>query len=105
MVIHQLHVEGIGCPPDKTQPPLVIDPDAPLAGAVAAQLLQLIARRRSEILQGGCGVKDPQFTQTGSLDIRAPLPDRLTVEKALRVPVAEGPDHASMITQGVIMIK
>jgi hypothetical protein len=105
MVIHQLYVEGIGGPPDKTQPPLVIDTDAPLAGAVAAQLLQLIARWRAEILQGGCGIKDPQLTQTGSLDIRAPLPDGLTVEQAFRVPIAEAPEHAAMITRRVIIVK
>jgi hypothetical protein len=35
MIIHNLYFERIAFPPDKTHPPLIIDPDTSLTSAVS----------------------------------------------------------------------
>jgi hypothetical protein len=54
MVIDNFNVVRIAITPDEAQPPLVIDADAVLSGAVAGQRLQVVGRRLPEILQRGC---------------------------------------------------
>jgi hypothetical protein len=56
VVIDHLRVMGVSIPPTEANAPLVVDPDTPLAGTIAAQLLQAVARRGLEIRKSGVGI-------------------------------------------------
>ena len=105
MIVDQLDLVRIAAPPFEAQAPLVVDANAPLAGPIAAQLLEAVARWNPEVLGRGGGVQDPQLAEPDALDIGTPLPDRLAVVQSFRVAVAEGADHNYIITAGVISVK
>jgi len=86
---------GVAVPPPKTDAPLVIDPNAPLADTIAGELLQAVARRGLQILERGGRVQDPQFAKASLEDVAAPFPDWFAVEQALGIAVAETGDHES----------
>ena len=69
MVIDKLDVPGMPIAPVETQPPLAINPDAPLPGAVAAQFFQAVGRRQAQILQGPNGLQQFQTRQGRSLNL------------------------------------
>jgi hypothetical protein len=50
MVIHDLDIYWPGLRPGEANPPLVVDADAVLPGAVAPQQFQAVARRGSEVV-------------------------------------------------------
>ena len=62
--------------PDEANPPLVVDPYAPLAFAVAAQSLKPVAGRRARVLQFTGGVQHVELAprHTGGV-----LPPRLAL--------------------------
>jgi hypothetical protein len=45
VVIDDLHVERVAVPPDEAEPPLVVDADAVLASAIAAERFEPVAGR------------------------------------------------------------
>ena len=51
MVVHDFHLLRVAAAPDETNPPLIIDADAVLAGPVAFQSLQPVARRCKQIAE------------------------------------------------------
>jgi hypothetical protein len=69
--------------PFETDPPLIVDADAVLAGPVASQFLQAVARRNSEVVECYGGVEDEESSKgdTGcdgvELADASAIPDRL----------------------------
>jgi hypothetical protein len=63
MIIGNFNVMGMAVVPMKADPPLVIDPYAPLAFSVAAKLLQTVSRGNPEKRQCRCGVELSQLAQ------------------------------------------
>jgi hypothetical protein len=61
MIIQNLHLVGIAFFEAKTQPPLVIDPDAELTLALPSQRFQAIAGRNSKIFNGASVIEHLQF--------------------------------------------
>jgi hypothetical protein len=51
VVIRYLYIEGIAVPPHEAHAELIVDPNAMLSDSVAAQLLQPVAVRNSQIFQ------------------------------------------------------
>jgi len=51
VVIHDLNIEGVSCPPFKTNAPLVIDPNAVLTLPVSVQGFQMVRRGNPQIVQ------------------------------------------------------
>ena len=94
MVIHQLDAVGVAVLPIKTETPLIGDPDAPLAFAIAPKLLQTATRQSAEVAECHCGVEHPQLSETRFLQIGAPAADLLAVVEALSFLAAEAPDHS-----------
>jgi len=62
MVVHYLHVFGACFRPAKTDAPLIVDPDAVLAGSIALQSLQSIARWHTQIVQAARDIELPELT-------------------------------------------
>jgi hypothetical protein len=93
MVIDDLDFVRVGSTPDETDPPLIVDPDAVLAFAVATKLLEPIPRRRAKIDERLCGVQDQELTQRESNNVRRQTPGALTLEDSFRLRVPKAPDH------------
>jgi hypothetical protein len=51
VVVHKLDVVGIRVPPAKTDPILVVNPDAKLTGPIPAQFLEMVASHAGKILE------------------------------------------------------
>ena len=95
MVIDDLRVVGIALVPSKTDAPLIVDPNAVLACAVASQPLQAVARRDAEIGQPHRRIQHAELPQRHSLNSRPELPDRLSLEEPVGVLVPKALDHAA----------
>ena len=94
MVIDDLDLVGIGILPAETDPPLVVDPDAVLPRPIAFELLEPVTRWNPEVLKGFGSVERDQLPEHDPAEFGGIVPDRLALEQARRVPVAEGLDHA-----------
>ena len=97
MIVGNLDPPGVAVSPFKANPPLLIDTDAILAGAVSTQSLQTVGRRHAQILQSLCPVKHAQLTQRHLLDIRRQSARPLSCEYLLCFCILETLDHASSI--------
>ena len=91
MVIRDLDIYRPAFRPDEANPPLLIDPDAVLSGAVAFQCLQRIARR-TEIVERPGRVQLKQFSNGGLFDgLKSPGSD--SKKHLLSFGISERPDH------------
>jgi hypothetical protein len=61
MVVHNLHIIGVGFAPDETEMPLVVDPYRVLPRPLPMELFQTVGRRIPQILLFLCGVQYFQF--------------------------------------------
>src|SRR3954471_17035659 len=93
VVVDNFHLVRILVPPAEAQPPLVVDADAMLAGAVTWQLLQAIARRYPEIVQVLRGVKNKKLPKRGTLQSERPASNGFALEHPARDVVLEALDH------------
>ena len=78
--------------PSKTDPPLVVDPDTVLSGPVSRQLFQSTSGTRGEVAELHCAIQQHQLALRRLLEPRE-LPDILSTEEILRLPVLEASDH------------
>ena len=68
MIIHDLDFIRIASAPYEAEPPLIVDSDAVLAGAVALERLQAISGRNAKILQPLGRLKVEQLAPGNALD-------------------------------------
>jgi hypothetical protein len=92
VIIHDLDVVSITLAPYETHPPLVIDPNAMLALAVTAELLQVVSRRRPQVLYRLSIVQHRELTLRPALDTLEAR-TALAVEERFRVLAPEPFDH------------
>jgi hypothetical protein len=78
--------------PREAHPPLVVDPDAVLALAVALQRFEVVAWGRLQIFERASAVQ-VQKLPTGSSFDGPETPDRDVVEERLDILVAKGANH------------
>lgn len=95
MVIHNLDFMSIAGIPAEANPPLIVNPDAVLAGAVSSQFLQSIPWRDTKIAESLRCVQHPKLPERHTLDVRSKLPDGLTPKEPFRIPIAKAFDHTS----------
>jgi hypothetical protein len=93
MVIHDFHLLRISAAPNETNPPLVIDADAVLAGTIAFQGFQPVARRRKQISQHPRPVQVFQLAPGSVLNVRRQLARAFAPEDALRFAARESGYH------------
>jgi hypothetical protein len=105
VVVDDLDVVRIAGPPSETDPPLPVDTDAVLTGAIAVEFLEAIRRRNLEIMERRRSVKHAEFAKGRALDICAEPLHPLAPEQPFRVPILEPLDHGPIITLGVIIVK
>jgi hypothetical protein len=73
MVIHDFDVLGSAACPPKADSPLVVDPDAVLALAVAPQGFQSIARRDPQVIEATGDLELAKFATCGDRTAFEPL--------------------------------
>jgi len=93
VVVHDLDVVRIAAVPSEADPPLVVDPDAVLACAIAAQPFQAVSRRHAKIVQPRRGIQHPELSQSHLLNPCSEPANRPTVEEPLGFPISEALDH------------
>src|ERR1017187_8229696 len=78
--------------PSETDSKLVVDPNAELAFAAAAQCFQTVASECSEVFQGGCGVEANQPSSNLLFDIHQ-FNDAMATHQLLGSRILERLDH------------
>jgi hypothetical protein len=68
MVVHDLHVVGVAAAPREADAPLIVDPNAELARAIAAQRLKAIARGNPKVVQSDRSVELLEFAPRDTFD-------------------------------------
>lgn len=104
MIVDDFHMVAMAVTPDKTDSPLIIDPNRVLPFPVASQCFQLISRRRSQNAQLSHGVKLEQFPQSDPLDGTKPSA-MMIVEKLLSFLGAKALNHTRRILRHALYVK
>jgi len=69
MIIDDLHLERVAVPPDEAEPPLIVDSDAVLTRAVAAERFQSVPRRVTKVNERTGVVKLHELAVADSQDL------------------------------------
>ena len=93
MIIDDFDIESIAIAPDEAHPPLVVDANAVLAAAIAAQRLQPVAGWRPEIVEAARVVHLDQFPFADAQHVLRHALDDAPLPRRARGFVAERPDH------------
>lgn len=64
-----------------------------LPRAITFELLEPVAGRDAEVVEGLRRVEGDQFPEHDAPELGGIVPDRLAAEQARRIPIAEGLDH------------
>src|SRR5262245_13764699 len=105
MVIDDLDVLRATRCPYETHPELVVDADAVLAGAVAFQCFQPIARWHLEVAQVPGPVQHGQLSHCHRLDTHEP-PDTPAAEQGRSIGTVERPNrHKPILTRYASIVK
>jgi hypothetical protein len=102
VVIDDFHVVDVTFDPSEADTPLIVDPDAVLAFAVALERLKTIGWRNSQIIKGEGIAEHTQLAPGHGLDIGRQAPGRRSAPDLFRFPVGKGSDHGATITNPVI---
>jgi len=97
MVVDDFHVRRTSGGPPKTDPKLIVDPNAVLPGPISLQRLQAVSRRHAEIAERIRNFELTKFSP-GDTGDRAEPGDPISACEAGRIPVTERYDHASIIS-------
>ena len=101
MVVNDLDLVRIAVLPAKADPPLIVDTDTVLSDPIALELLEPVARRDTQVIEGLGGVHRNQFPQHDASEVGWISANRLPVEEAGSIPVAEALDHPAKLAPGV----
>jgi hypothetical protein len=96
MVVRDFDLVGVALAPGKTDSPLVVDPNAVLSLAVAAQPLQPVSRKHAENSKIIRCVEHGELPKRRAFD-GAKLPTGLTTKEPLSLIASEGFDYACIL--------
>ena len=92
VVVHDLDVLRFAVLPHEADPILVIDPDAVLPPPITAKGLEVIARKRAQVVESLGGVQLRQLALSDPSNVPEPT-RRVPLKQRLGVSVPEGTDH------------
>ena len=104
MIVDDFHIVAMALTPDKTDSPLIIDPNRVLPFPIASQCFQLISRRRSQDAQLRRSVKLEQFPQGDPLKGTEP-PAVVIVKELLSFLRAKALNHTHRILRHALYVK
>lgn len=88
MIVHDFNCNDIAFAPDEAQAPLIVDPDAVLARAIAPQGFKLVAGRDAQEIQRSYSVQLLQLAQYNIRDCSTDATPRLDMLKEfIRIPM------------------
>jgi len=92
MVVNNLHVFRCAFLPAKTDPPLIVDPDAVLAFPVTRQRLESVSWNCRDVFPLFSIIEHPELPARHLRDV-CELAAAVTLEELLGLFAAEGPNH------------
>jgi hypothetical protein len=105
MIVNDLNVRRVTVTPPETDPPLLVNPDAVLAFAIAFQGLELIRAWNKKVLQISSRIQLLQLHQRPLLNVaRKPL-GVLATPDSLSLLATKGLDHRNIVTRGISNVK
>ncbi len=93
MVIDNLDLERVRSLPSKADPPLLVDSNAVLPGAIAFQRFQAIARRHAQVIEAPGLIQQQELAPSHALNPGRESPRRLILEQALGLHAGEASYH------------
>lgn len=93
MIIHNLNLLGAGLFPDKTNAPLVVDPNAVLSCAATLQSFQAVAGRGHKVSKFAGLMDLPKLPLRDALHVLGKAFCKPAKEETFCVAVREGADH------------
>jgi hypothetical protein len=93
MIVNDLNLVRVPIRPPKADPPLVVDANTVLPGAIAFELLEPVSGRHPQIVQRFSRVQSDQLAQHRSQEVGGIASHALTPEQGFGVPVGESLDH------------
>jgi hypothetical protein len=96
MIVDDLDVPSFAIAPHKTDPPLIVNANAALTLAVAAQRLQAIAGRNTQIVKLLRRVNCKKFNAGATLNLRRQIANSVPCEDRSRAFVTKALDHNDM---------
>jgi hypothetical protein len=96
MVIHNLDIVSVSVAPHETHTPLIVNPDAMLAGAIAFEGLQSVARGRCQVSQLRGNIELPKLALRHPSDRTIPR-HLFPAMKPLGLLRPERPDHHASV--------
>ncbi len=104
MVIQDFHIPDMATFEPKADPPLFVDTDAPLTGAVAGEGFQPVPRGYSQIIEPLGAVEHSHLTQSDCGYV-GKTRNAATLEQGFGVVALEGRNHQSMLALRVSNVK
>jgi hypothetical protein len=95
MVVDDLDIVCVSRSPAETDPPLLVDADAVLAGAISLELLKAVARRNPEVVEDRRSIEHAELSESDPLNVTVQLPHREALEETFGIAVTEAFDHAT----------
>lgn len=96
VVIHNLNIVRIAVAPHEADAPLIVDPNAVLAGAISAKAFESVSARDGQVAKLHCEVNLIKLPPGNALD-GPELPYRVTLKELFSIRVTEGPDHGIIL--------
>jgi hypothetical protein len=94
VIADDLDPVGVSAAPRETYPPLIVDPDAVLTGAITAEPLETVPRWYPQILWVHRRIQHPELPKSDLLHLGAESFRRSTIEQPLGIAITEALDHA-----------
>jgi hypothetical protein len=98
VIVAELYFVGIPIRPAKADPPLVIDANAVLVGAVARKRFEPVSRRHAEIVHIARGVDEQELVPSPFRDIRRDAFRDVSGEDCCGAFIGEALDHGKTVT-------
>lgn len=105
MVVRDLDVGRVTASPFETDPPLIVDRDAPLAFAVTRQRMKPVPRRDPEVFEADGRMEDEKPALGRAQDVGREPPGELSFPYPLGLLVPERHDHLTILLQYNSIVK
>ena len=93
MVVNDFNIVGIPFCPNKTDTPLLVNPNAPLSLAIFLESLQMIGRKLPQIVEGSGDVERNQLSTGANLKIRREFLGEPAMPDLFSFLAAKGKNH------------